>query len=381
MVFKDISENPKTLSTQSPAPHIDRFFANVIDFLILTPMITLFTGGISNDIRWNVFNKSPDLLGLFFQYVFVSFALFLLYDILFNYFHGATPGHRFLCMKLIGKDGRAPSLMALLFRATFKFQAILMGCIPFVEVILRPDRSTFYDRASQTQLVSLRETKFDDVHPDFKKILFRWTHTLVMLFFITIGIVFFKVVTADPSNIAQSKSVSKCTETLEQHLKNYLSKHKESENLECARILAEKKLDSSKESSKLYYLTQYIVTANDDLKSQYKTKYCTDNSNKIVCAKETEANYTFAKLTEEDTLNLLVDMNAALAKNQHDRIFTILDILYTHLDWNKNLELYYMTSYLFLTEQNGRSPASEKKVPQDWDGKKSRFLKRMSINL
>ncbi|OYZ23238.1 MAG: hypothetical protein B7Y39_05450 [Bdellovibrio sp. 28-41-41] len=379
MVIHDLSEDISSQSKPNPAPYLDRFFANVIDFLILAPVVSLFCGGINNDLRWAVFSKaSNEVYPLVFQYVFVTFALFILYETMFIYFHGATPGHRFLYMRVTDHAGGRPQVLPTLFRSIFKFQAILAACIPFMEIIMRGDRSTFYDRLAQTQLISLRKTKHDQIHPEFKKIIVRWTHTSIIFFFLMAGLVFYKTVSS-PKVDSLVKSKTKCAESLSFYVKNYLSKSRETENLNCARELVEKSFDGANSQAAINYLAQYVTTNNDDLKESYKNKYCAMQTDKLLCQTNVVLDYDKIKLDDEDVLNLLVDMNQSLAKNDHTRVFAILDILYTHLDWNKNLELYYMTSYLFLNEQGSRSPASEKNLKVGWDARKGRFLKRMSV--
>tara|TARA_B110001454_G_scaffold213372_1_gene231432 strand:- start:12516 stop:13661 length:1146 start_codon:yes stop_codon:yes gene_type:complete len=381
MVIHDLTEDISDSKKFNPAPYLDRFFANVIDFLILAPVISLFCGGINNDLRWAVFNKSSsDVYPLALQYIFVTFGLFVLYETMFIYFHGATPGHRFLFMRVVNQNGGRPDILPMLFRSVFKFQALLFAGIPFMEIVVRGDRSTFYDRLAQTQLVSLRKTKHDAIHPEFKKIIVRWTHTSIIFAFLFIGLIFYKTVTTTKTeSIAKSKL--KCTESLAFYVKNYLSKTRETENLNCARELVEKSFEGANAQAEINYLAQFVVTNNEELKESYRDKYCATRKDKLLCQSEAVIDFDKIKPDDEDVLNLLVEMNQSLFKNDHARVFAILDVLYTHLDWNKNLELYYMTSYLFLSEQGTRGPASEKSLKVSWEARKSRFLKRMSIKL
>ncbi|GEM_PF-3129213 len=380
MVIHDLTEDSSAQSKNRPAPYLDRFFANVIDFLILGPVISLFCGGITNDLRWTMFTKtSENVFSLVLQCVFITFALFVLYEVLFIFFNGATPGHRFLYMRVVDQAGQRPGFLAILFRSVFKFQALLLGCIPFVEVVLRSDRSMFYDRLSQTHLVSLRQTKHDEIHPEFRKIILRWTNTSIILFFLAIGAIFYKTVTSSQTQSLASKVKTKCTESLAHYLKHYLSKSRETENLSCAKDLVEKAFDSGNSNAEINYLTQFIITPNEDLKESYKAKYCATRADKILCQDTVAIDFDKIKPDDEDILNLLVSLNTALPKNDHARIFALLDFLYTHLDWNKNLELYYLTSYVFLNEQSSRSPAAEKDLTVGWDARKARFLKRMSV--
>jgi uncharacterized RDD family membrane protein YckC len=379
MVIHDPHEEISSHSKPNPAPYLDRFFANVIDFLILAPVVSLFCGGINNDLRLAFFSKATnEVYFLVFQYLYVTFALFVLYETMFIYFHGATPGHRFLYMRVTDQTGDRPKVLPALFRSVFKFQAILAGCIPFIEIIMRWDRSTFYDRLAQTQLISLRKTKYDQIHPEFKKIVVRWAHTSIIFFFLIVGLVFYKTV-SNPKVIGFAKSKSKCTESLAFYLKNYLSKSRETENLNCSRELVEKSFNGANSQAEINYLAQFVVTKNDELKESYKNKYCVSRKDKWLCQPDVVIDFDKTKPDDEDVLNLLVDMNQSLNKNDHSRVFAILDVLYTHLEWNKNLELYYLTSYLFLNEQGSRGPASDKNLKVGWDARKARFLKRMSV--
>ncbi|MBL7545816.1 MAG: RDD family protein [Bdellovibrionaceae bacterium] len=381
MVTRDFSDSRSAPASPNSAPYLDRFFANVIDFLILTPVISLFTSGIAADIRWALFNKQAEpIFNLVVQYIFISFSLFLLYEVLFIFFHGATPGHRFLYMRVETQKGAPASLIAVLFRSVLKFQAILFSCLPFIEIVLRADRSTFYDRAAGTRLVSLRQGKADEIHPEFRKIILRWTYTVIIFFFMTIGLLFFRSVSKVPDKVTSVKEGTQCRETLVQSLKNYLSKHKESESLRCARVLVEQAFDADTSVAKLNYLAQYIVTPNDELKESYKAKYCEGNGDRLICQADRTPKMDLGKLDDEAVINVLFDMNQALAKNEHARVFSDLDTLYTYVDWNRNLELYYLTSYVFLNEQTSRNPASEGNQKSQWSSQKERFLKRMSVS-
>lgn len=388
MVINDLNEATNPQDKQNPAPYLDRFFANVIDFLILVPVISLFNSGVANELRWNIFNQnSTEVYALLTQYGFIGFVIFLLYEMLFIFFNRATPGHRFLFLRLVSESDQPLSLLQIFFRTVFKFQALLAAGIPFVEIAVRRDRSMFYDRLSQTRIVSLRDRKNDEIHPEFKKIILRWAHSAVVIFFFSIGLMFYQSVNKPSASASPlAKSSPSCQETLGQYLKNYLSKAKESENLKCARLVVEKFFE--KKSEKTFgYLAQLVVSPNEELRESYKIKYCQSRPNKPLCNSRWNAEYESFKPDEEDVVNLLYEMNAALAKNDHALIFSILDLLYTHLDWNKNLELYYLTSYVFLNEKKDRVPASEKaSVPREgvasgrsWSSMKGRFLKRMSV--
>lgn len=380
MVIHDLTEDSSAHISKRPAPYLDRFFANVIDFLILGPVISLFCGGITNDLRWVMFSKTSEhVYGLVLQCVFVTFALFLLYEAMFIFFNGATPGHRFLYMRVVDQNGQRPGFLAILFRSIFKFQAVVLGCIPFVEIVLRRDRAMYYDRLAQTHLVSLRHVKHDEIHPEFRKLILRWAHTAIILFFLVVGAVFYRTVTAPQAQNQISKIETKCTETLAHYLKSYLSKSRETENLNCAKDLVEKSFDSGQSKAEINYLAQLVVTPNEDLKESYKAKYCATRGDKILCQESAVIDFDKIKPDEEDVLNLLVALNIALPKNDHAQVFALLDVLYTHLDWNKNLELYYLTSFVFLNEQSARSPAAENNLNIGWDARKARFLKRMSV--
>ncbi len=381
MVIPDLNDSSVATNRENPAPYIDRIFANVIDFLILVPVISLFTSGITNDIRWAIFNQHPsEIYFTLLQYGFISFCLFLLYEILFLYFHSATPGHRFLYLKLVPEKGEVISIFSIFFRTLFKFQSLLVVGIPFVEIVLRRDRSTFYDRLSLTRIVSLRMPKADEIHPEFRKIILRWAHSSIILIFVFVALGFYQTVNHTNGSMNSLKKVSPtCQDSLGQYLKSYLSKIKETENLNCARTVVERSFENRKSEKSLNYLAQYVVSPNDELKESYRIKYCADRPNKPLCRDDWKSDFEGFRPDEEDVVNLLVEMNASLAKNDHSAIFTILDLLYTHLDWNKNLELYYLTSYIHLNEkQMGRGPASEKGDRRQWNSMKTRFLKRMS---
>ena len=126
MVIEDISYKKPTLNSRDkylPA-HIDRLFAAVIDFLIFSPFVALFTSGILADFKMNaLLSDFSNQYSLLFQYLFTVFVLFVSYESLFIYFLAATPGHYFLYQRLEAvnpEDGQL-SLIRIFFRSIFKF--------------------------------------------------------------------------------------------------------------------------------------------------------------------------------------------------------------------------------------------------------------------
>ena len=381
MVVKDFNDN-SDFQIHNAAPFLDRFFANVINLLILGPVIALFTSGIKRDIRWDMFNQdSSEFFIHILQYGFVTFSLFLLYEIVFIYFNGATPGHQFVFLKLVSEDNKKLTILQIFFRTIFKFQALLCLFLPFVEIVLRSDRSSFYDRLSKSKIISLKPGTSDQIHPDFKNLILRWVHISIALVFLFLGTIFYRTTMPPSRSVASVKAPIKCQDDLSRYLKSYLSKSRESENLNCARIVVEKSFEKKGKVNSLNFLAQLVISPNDELRSSYKKKYCQEQPQRSLCQAGWAVSSEDFKPDEEDIINLLIQLNSALAKNSHQAVFSILDLLYTHLDWNKNLELYYLTAYIQLSEKSSRSPASKEDLRVNlskWPVMKSRFLERIS---
>lgn len=170
MVFHDLSslhspvENTKIqLSIASPA---DRLLACFLDFLILGPIVGLFTAVYLRELRSYAFYDIEGLeVGItFFLMALIAILATSLIQSLFLILGGASPGQRFLHLRVIPLDssvlenGASSGIsfsQAMLRTLTWWF-ALPLFLIPFLEVFSHPLRRAFHDRISDTVVICLK---------------------------------------------------------------------------------------------------------------------------------------------------------------------------------------------------------------------------------
>lgn len=170
MVFHDLSslhsqsENKKKqLSIASPT---DRLLACFLDFLILGPIVGLFTAVYLRELRSYAFYDVEGLeVGItFFLMALIAILTTSLIQAIFLILGGASPGQRFLHLKVIPLDSSvvessaSPGIsfsQAMLRTLTWWF-ALPLFLIPFLEVFSHPLRRAFHDRISDTVVICLK---------------------------------------------------------------------------------------------------------------------------------------------------------------------------------------------------------------------------------
>lgn len=167
MVFPDLSA-PEIKFRQSPTKKLtpiasvtDRFVALILDFLIFSPVISLFLAGIVRNAKISFLINSSSQEGLIAFGLGVSLCLFLviLLQTSFLYFLQATPGQIFLQLKVISYPDSKPRLdFNQCFLRSFMWCTgfVFLG-IPYLEIVGHPLRRAFHERASDTLVVTLKK--------------------------------------------------------------------------------------------------------------------------------------------------------------------------------------------------------------------------------
>lgn len=115
-----------------------RLMAHNIDLLILLPCYYLLSFAISSD-RWLL--ASCGLLSMAYEIGFVSSKW------------NATPGKRWMKLKVITKEGTAPSLRKSIARTFCKLFSVLTFFIGFLFVALHPAKRSLHDLFSNTFVI------------------------------------------------------------------------------------------------------------------------------------------------------------------------------------------------------------------------------------
>ena len=379
MVIEDISNKRNKKSESHVPPHIDRLFATVIDLLILTPLIGLFTSGIVSDLKLQSLNAQSGSNGsLIFQYLFVSFSLFVLYETLFNYFLRASPGHYFLYLRLVSDEGKDLSFLSLFFRSLFKFLSFVFIFIPFVEILLRPDRRTYYDRISFTRMITLKKiNQNDDLSIYFKVWLSQWVRVFLLAGFTLVGLGFFFLTSIENQQPSEKHSVMTCSKKLEEYLIDYFQDKRNIKDKECILRITNHQFDKENETG-LTYFARYALAENKNLRTDYLKKFCDIQKENVLC--QESSNKSLSQVTDEDFVYYAYSLSKYIEDNDYLEAFLIVDGLYEKftekLDRTDHLEKIYMKSYLKIQENSDRKPAGEN--PKDFIDFVP-FKKRMGI--
>lgn len=379
MVIEDISNKRNKRSESHVPPHIDRLFATVIDFLILTPLIGLFTSGIVSDFKLNSLNTQSGSNGsLIFQYLFISFSLFVLYETLFNYFLRASPGHYFLYLRLVAEEPKDLSFLSLFFRSLFKFLCFIFLFIPFLEILLRPDRRTYYDRISFTRMITLKKiNQNDEISIFFKNWLSQWVKVFLLTGFSLMGVVFFFLTSLEHPMPPEKHSVMTCSKELEEYLINYFQDKKNIKDKECILKITNHQFDKESETG-LTYFARYALAENKKLRTDYFKKFCDIQKENVLC--QESSNKSLSQVEDEDFVYYVYSLSKYVEDNDYLEAFLIVDGLYEKftekLERTDHLEKIYMKSYLKIQENSDRKPAGEN--PKDFIDFVP-FKKRMGI--
>jgi uncharacterized RDD family membrane protein YckC len=164
MVIRDLffSDDAKTPARAqlNVAGVSDRFTAAVFDFFILSPVVSLLLAGLLREIKTYLIldSHSPEASVIWVLFVAAGIFSTILLQSLFLYFWGATPGQRFLLLRVVSFPQEAPlTFSQCLLRSALGLCSFLFLGVPYLEVISHPLRRVFHERASDTIVISLKE--------------------------------------------------------------------------------------------------------------------------------------------------------------------------------------------------------------------------------
>lgn len=162
MVFQDISKSFELKQTDlqdRTANLMDRFFAFLIDLSVILPFVFFllyltFTDGLN---FWRSHPAAPENDSFALIIIFCFTVYFSLIQTIFIVLWKSTPGQYFLKIKIKTQDTNDFIYFRIFLRQfTFWWSFIFLG-FPFLTMMTNKSRRTFYDRISNTFVVSQKE--------------------------------------------------------------------------------------------------------------------------------------------------------------------------------------------------------------------------------
>lgn len=343
-------------------------------------MMGLFTAGVVGDFKRGSLGIGADnYYSLVFQYLFICFVLFTLYEALFSYFIKATPGHYFLYLRVENTQHQKLSFVQLLFRASFKYLSFMFLGLPFLEILFRDDRSMFYDRLSYTRIISLKQkTRIDELNPQAKSWILNWVNSFVFVWFLVLAAILYQMTSQESTTPSFASKVPACKSDINAYLLRYLQEQDIEKSKECVDKIVkhnfDKSLQDKAEVSSINYFAQHVLTEDGTLKTQYLKKFCELEQKNILCAEKSSV--SLGSIEDKDLVYYLYTLNKLIKDENALSTFVFIDALYDKLEKNERLDNVYMQSYLKMKESDDRSPASQtEQVKLDF----SQFKKRVGV--
>ncbi|NUN05708.1 MAG: RDD family protein [Bdellovibrio sp.] len=201
MVIADLSAPetvPKNIkSKQTPIASVsDRFIAFILDFLIISPVVSLLMAGMIRQTKtFFLLDAGSSQGALAAMLVLASvFAVVVLLQTAFLYYWQATPGQLFLQLRVQAypHEQERLSLNQALLRSLLWCSGFLLFAVPFLEIASHPLRRAFHERASDTIVVTLKKNFDDGPHPLESRFIASWMR-MSFLFLLLVGVLgFFK---------------------------------------------------------------------------------------------------------------------------------------------------------------------------------------------
>lgn len=177
MVVRDLSfsESRPPGDFQSPvqaqlplAPVTDRFIAFILDFLIVSPVVSFGVAGILRNLKTVLLlnSESEEAVVIWALFVAAIVVMSSIVQAFFIYFWQATPGQKFLQLEVVSFPQRLSDQRKLTFAQSFLrpigwwIGTLLMG-VPFLEILGHPLRRAFHERLSDTLVISHKQEPVD----------------------------------------------------------------------------------------------------------------------------------------------------------------------------------------------------------------------------
>lgn len=401
MVFPDLSApealpKRKTKPSQAIAFVSDRFVALVIDFLIFSPIISLFIAGFVRQTKTSFLLSGPTNEGYVGLAMVVSLivALVVVLQSVFLFYWSATPGQLFLQLRVVSYPGSEAKLSyaQCLQRSFYWVLGFVLGGIPYLEVLSHPLRRAFHERASDTMTVTLKQQADDGPYPMEARFISSWLRMGFLLLACVGALTFLKSYNSLQAGDYKDKSTATdyaCQEVQDGKLQGLVRLDTaltlfllNEVTGECLSKEADYALWSDPNSTQsLAYLAKYLV-ADAHTQDQYLQKVCEDtDSTSCSLARYMQENGEKEELDHSDpewmVTKLLISEELYASGNFDGSLKIITDLQKNPLFTNA-LEKRFVRSIWALRDQDrrkvkGRVPASAEEAPSWIDDFKERY--------
>ncbi len=377
MVFVDLSTSEQTNRDTEYASRMaspaDRLLAFFIDFLITSPIAGLFASSALRDLKENIIENAntETILLCGMEYVFIFFAVNTLIQILFLHFWNASPGQKILNLKIVkfpNEYSYGPlSFAQCLIRSIGPWLSLFFLGIPMLEVFSHTWRRTFYDRLSDTLVVTLKKKGEKSPLPFEAHFIRQWMQATSFLL-VGVGIFqFIQFLDLDKNSFSKtgSKPNSNCAAVnlfsnqkftrLDRALSIYLV---DKEEVSCVERELSNEHIYTKEPA-LAYLAKSLLASDESTKKEYENQTCLVAVNSAECAWLKKS----AKIKTTGSLSLQILHAKKLVDNeQWEQALQVLSPLLDEEMLFAGLQKSYIQAYFsyFKTNKQGqRSPASD----------------------
>lgn len=158
MVYLNISEdqNPQNVNKINYAPAFSRFFSAMLDYFILSPVVSFFIVMFFKDsVHWMSRFSGAQSNILLIQLAVFAILLFTGLQSAFIYFNRATPGQMFLKLYMSFEQKPSNLFFQIWFRQIGFVLSIACLGLPFLAIIYHNKHRTFYDRFGECDVLSL----------------------------------------------------------------------------------------------------------------------------------------------------------------------------------------------------------------------------------
>lgn len=146
----------------------DRFLAFVLDAFIFSPVVSFLVSGLLRQLKTLLIvnSESEEVMIIWASFVMGIILFSSLLHSLFLYFWGASPGQKFMQLRVVSYPQKVHEKHPLSFaqgllRSLGWWMGVGLGGLPFLEILGHPLRRAFHERASDTLVVSLKKEPVD----------------------------------------------------------------------------------------------------------------------------------------------------------------------------------------------------------------------------
>jgi uncharacterized RDD family membrane protein YckC len=400
MVFPDLlapEARPKNNDEHFPvAPVADRLIALILDFLIFSPVVSLFVASFLKQTRtfFLLSSSSQEAFVAALLLTGLVFFLVVLLQAVFLFFWQATPGQLFLQLRVVsyphGNRGAQErlTLNQCFLRSFLWCTGFLVLALPFLEVASHPLRRAFHERASDTAVMTMKKSYDEGPHPIESRFIGSWMRMsfLLLVLFLAIGFLqTYKGLLAGEYRGATGMSlVESCKEIKDTELKGsarldaaFTMFLLDQISPECLNKEADVVLwNNPVQAEGLGYLAKF-ASAEQGQQDKYYNKVCEDaNSGICIMARYISGEDSLENLSKEDSrwhTAQFLKSDEAFAKGDYAGSLKLIEKLQKVSDLKEPLEKRFVRSVWALQENlglktKGRVPASSDET-EEWLGK------------